>query len=64
MMLILDMGPLIRRGLERATLPAEPLAPAREAGANAYLTKPYQEVELIEQVGDLLDMELVPGRAD
>jgi chemosensory pili system protein ChpA (sensor histidine kinase/response regulator) len=161
-MLILDMGPLIRRGLERATLPAEPLAPVREetrqpvvmvvddsitmrkvtarvlenhslevmtaqdgidaieklheripdlmlldiemprmdgyelldhvradarlrhipvvmitsragqkhrrkarkAGANAYLTKPYQEAELIEQVGDMLDMELVPGRAD
>jgi len=161
-MLILDMGPLIRRGLERATLPPEPLAPVREearqpvvmvvddsitmrkvtarvlenhslevitaqdgidaveklheripdlmlldiemprmdgyelldhvradarlrhipvvmitsragqkhrrkarkAGANAYLTKPYQEAELIEQVGDLLDMELVPGRAD
>jgi chemosensory pili system protein ChpA (sensor histidine kinase/response regulator) len=37
---------------------------ARSAGANAYLTKPYQEVELLEQVGELLDMELLPGRAD
>ena len=37
---------------------------ARKAGANAYLTKPYQELELIEQVGDMLDMELVPGRLD
>jgi chemosensory pili system protein ChpA (sensor histidine kinase/response regulator) len=35
---------------------------ARTAGANAYLTKPYQEVELVEQVGELLDVELVPGR--
>ena len=37
---------------------------ARKAGANAYLTKPYQELELIEQVGDMLDIELVPGRLD
>jgi chemosensory pili system protein ChpA (sensor histidine kinase/response regulator) len=37
---------------------------ARKAGANAYLTKPYQELELIEQVGDMLDIELTPGRAD
>lgn len=37
---------------------------ARSAGANAYLTKPYQEAELVEQVGELLDIELVPGRRD
>jgi chemosensory pili system protein ChpA (sensor histidine kinase/response regulator) len=37
---------------------------ARKAGANAYLTKPYQELELIEQVGDVLEIELVPGRLD
>jgi len=37
---------------------------ARSAGANAYLTKPYQEAELVEQVGELLDMELVPGRRE
>jgi chemosensory pili system protein ChpA (sensor histidine kinase/response regulator) len=37
---------------------------ARSAGANAYLTKPYQEAELVEQVGVLLDMEMVPGRRD
>ncbi len=37
---------------------------ARKAGANAYLTKPYQEAELIESVGDLLQMELVPRRVD
>ena len=37
---------------------------ARKAGANAYLTKPYQEAELVEQVSDMLDIELVPRRAD
>jgi len=37
---------------------------ARRAGANAYLTKPYQEMELVEQVGEMLDMELVPRRSD
>jgi chemosensory pili system protein ChpA (sensor histidine kinase/response regulator) len=37
---------------------------AREAGANDYLTKPYQEPELVEKVGELLDMELVPRRQD
>jgi chemosensory pili system protein ChpA (sensor histidine kinase/response regulator) len=37
---------------------------ARSAGANAYLTKPYQEAELVEQVSELLDMELVPGRRE
>jgi chemosensory pili system protein ChpA (sensor histidine kinase/response regulator) len=30
---------------------------ARNAGANAYLTKPYQEAELIEQVYDILDID-------
>jgi chemosensory pili system protein ChpA (sensor histidine kinase/response regulator) len=37
---------------------------ARQAGANAYLTKPYQEAELIEQVNAVLDIELVPRRSD
>ena len=37
---------------------------ARQAGANAYLTKPYQEAELIEQVAAVLDIELVPRRSD
>jgi chemosensory pili system protein ChpA (sensor histidine kinase/response regulator) len=37
---------------------------ARDAGANDYLTKPYQEPELVEKVGELLDMELVPRRQD
>jgi chemosensory pili system protein ChpA (sensor histidine kinase/response regulator) len=161
-MIILDMGPLIRRGLERAVLPVEPVAPvreasrqplvmvvddsitmrkvtsrvlenhslevmtaqdgidaieklhervpdlmlldiemprmdgyqllehvrsdarlrhvpvvmitsragqkhrkkARQAGADAYLTKPYQEAELVEQVSAMLDIELVPRRPE
>jgi chemosensory pili system protein ChpA (sensor histidine kinase/response regulator) len=161
-MIILDMGPLIRRGLERAVLPVEPVAPvreasrqplvmvvddsitmrkvtsrvlenhslevmtaqdgidaieklhervpdlmlldiemprmdgyqllehvradarlrhvpvvmitsragqkhrkkARQAGANAYLTKPYQEAELVEQVSVMLDIGLVPRRPE
>ncbi|MBT8065181.1 MAG: Hpt domain-containing protein [Gammaproteobacteria bacterium] len=37
---------------------------ARAAGANAYLTKPYQETELVEQVSEMLDIELVPRRSD
>ena len=37
---------------------------ARKAGANGYLTKPYQELELVEKVGDMLDMELLPRRAE
>jgi chemosensory pili system protein ChpA (sensor histidine kinase/response regulator) len=37
---------------------------AREAGANDYLTKPYQEPELVEKVSEMLDMELVPRRQD
>ncbi|RPH97795.1 MAG: response regulator, partial [Lysobacterales bacterium] len=37
---------------------------ARQAGANAYLTKPYQEAELIEQVAAVLDIELAPRRGD
>jgi chemosensory pili system protein ChpA (sensor histidine kinase/response regulator) len=37
---------------------------AREAGANAYLTKPYQEAELVDQVSEMLDIELVPRRPD
>ena len=37
---------------------------ARKAGANAYLTKPYQEVELVEQVSAMLDIELTPRRSD
>jgi len=37
---------------------------ARKAGANGYLTKPYQEVELVEQVGEMLDIELIPRRSD
>jgi chemosensory pili system protein ChpA (sensor histidine kinase/response regulator) len=37
---------------------------ARKAGANAYLTKPYQETELVEKVSEMLDMELIPRRSD
>ena len=37
---------------------------ARKAGANAYLTKPYQEAELVEQVSEILDMDLVSRRSD
>ncbi len=37
---------------------------ARQAGANAYLTKPYQEVELVEKVGEMLDIELIPRRSE
>ena len=37
---------------------------ARSAGANAYLTKPYQEAELVEQVSEILEMDLTPGRSD
>jgi chemosensory pili system protein ChpA (sensor histidine kinase/response regulator) len=37
---------------------------ARDAGANAYLTKPYQEADLIAKVGEMLDMELVMRRSD
>ncbi len=37
---------------------------ARDAGANAYLTKPYQEVDLVAKVGEMLDMELVMRRSD
>ncbi|MCH8226793.1 MAG: Hpt domain-containing protein [Proteobacteria bacterium] len=37
---------------------------ARDAGANAYLTKPYQEADLIAQVGKMLDMELIVRRSD
>ena len=37
---------------------------ARKAGANDYLTKPYQEVELVEKVSEMLDMELTPRRSD
>jgi chemosensory pili system protein ChpA (sensor histidine kinase/response regulator) len=37
---------------------------ARSAGANAYLTKPYQEAELVEQVSEMLDIELMPGRSE
>jgi chemosensory pili system protein ChpA (sensor histidine kinase/response regulator) len=37
---------------------------ARDAGANDYLTKPYQEPELVEKVGELLNMELMPRRSD
>ena len=37
---------------------------ARKAGANAYLTKPYQEPELVEKVAEMLDIELIPRRAE
>jgi chemosensory pili system protein ChpA (sensor histidine kinase/response regulator) len=37
---------------------------ARESGANAYLTKPYQEAELVAQVGEMLNMELEMRRSD
>lgn len=37
---------------------------ARESGANAYLTKPYQEAELVAQVSEMLDMELQLRRSD
>ncbi len=37
---------------------------ARDAGANAYLTKPYHEEDLIAKVGEMLDMELVVRRSN
>ena len=37
---------------------------ARSAGANAYLTKPYQEAELVEKVSEILDIELVARRSE
>jgi chemosensory pili system protein ChpA (sensor histidine kinase/response regulator) len=37
---------------------------AREAGANAYLTKPYQEAELVAQVGEMLKLDLQQRRID
>ena len=37
---------------------------ARDAGANAYLTKPYQEAELVAQVGEMLNMQLQQRRHD
>jgi chemosensory pili system protein ChpA (sensor histidine kinase/response regulator) len=37
---------------------------ARDAGANAYLTKPYQEAELVAQVGEMLKLDLQPRRND
>ena len=37
---------------------------AREAGANAYLTKPYQEAELVAQVSQMLKMDLQQRRPD
>jgi chemosensory pili system protein ChpA (sensor histidine kinase/response regulator) len=37
---------------------------ARSAGANAYLTKPYQEAELVEQVSEMLDIDLHPRRPE
>ncbi len=37
---------------------------ARSAGANGYLTKPYQEIELVETVGEMLDIELIPRRSE
>ena len=37
---------------------------ARKAGANAYLTKPYQEAELVEKVSEMLDIDLIPRRSD
>jgi chemosensory pili system protein ChpA (sensor histidine kinase/response regulator) len=37
---------------------------ARQAGANDYLTKPYQEVELVEKVSEMLDIELTLRRSE
>ena len=37
---------------------------ARDSGANAYLTKPYQEADLVSQVGEMLDLELHMRRSD
>ena len=37
---------------------------ARSAGANDYLTKPYQETELVEKVSEVLELDLVPRRSD
>jgi chemosensory pili system protein ChpA (sensor histidine kinase/response regulator) len=37
---------------------------ARQAGANDYLTKPYQEAELVEKVSEILDIELVARRSE
>ncbi len=37
---------------------------ARDAGANDYMTKPYQEAELVAKVSEMLNMELKQKRAD
>jgi chemosensory pili system protein ChpA (sensor histidine kinase/response regulator) len=37
---------------------------ARKAGANDYLTKPYQEAELVAKVGEILELDLKQRRAD
>jgi len=37
---------------------------AREAGANDYMTKPYQEADLVTKVSEMLKVELQPRRAD
>jgi chemosensory pili system protein ChpA (sensor histidine kinase/response regulator) len=37
---------------------------ARQAGANDYLTKPYQEAELVEKVSEILNIELVARRSE
>jgi chemosensory pili system protein ChpA (sensor histidine kinase/response regulator) len=37
---------------------------ARDAGANAYLTKPYQEADLVAQVSEMLKIDLQQRRSD
>jgi chemosensory pili system protein ChpA (sensor histidine kinase/response regulator) len=37
---------------------------ARDAGANDYMTKPYQEAELVAKVSEMLNMDLKQKRSD
>jgi chemosensory pili system protein ChpA (sensor histidine kinase/response regulator) len=37
---------------------------ARDAGANAYLTKPYQEADLLERVGEMLKRDLQESKGE
>ena len=37
---------------------------ARDAGANDYMTKPYQEAELVAKVSEMLNIDLKQKRAE
>ena len=37
---------------------------ARKAGANDYMTKPYQEADLVTKVEEMLEIKLQPGSSD